>query len=56
MKQLIREDGTPAHLHGQSMMASAYHQRFYGGPPDADKIRNGKELIAEFIQTLESLG
>jgi hypothetical protein len=38
------------------MTASAYHQRFYGSPPEAEYIRAGKELMAEFIQTLESLG
>ena len=43
------------HIWGQYMMASAYHRRFYGSPPDAGKIRNGKELIAEFIRTLASL-
>ena len=54
--RLVHEEGAPMHIWGQYMMASAYHQRFYGGPPDADKIRNGKELIAEFIGTLERLG
>ena len=44
----------PPGLVGQYMMASTYHRRFYGNPPDAGKIRNGKELIAEFIRTLES--
>ena len=53
--RIIREEGAPPHLFGQYMMASAYHQRFYGGPPDADGIRYGKDLIAEFIRTLEGL-
>ncbi len=53
--RLIHEAGAPLHIWGQYMMASAYHRRFYGNPPDAGKIRNGKELIAEFIRTLESL-
>ena len=53
--RLIHEENAPMHIWGQYMMASAYHRRFYGGPPDAGKIRNGKELIAEFIRTLESL-
>ena len=54
--RLIREEGAPPHLFGQYMMATAYHQRFYGGPPNADGIRYGLEIIAEFVQTLESLG
>jgi uncharacterized protein (UPF0332 family) len=54
--RLIQEEGAPQHLFGQYMMASAYHQRFYGGAPPADGIRAGKEIIAEFIQTLETLG
>ena len=55
VKRLIREEGAPPHLYGQYMMATAFHQRFYGRPPVADRIRNGKDLIAEFIRTLESL-
>ncbi len=53
--RLIREEGASPHLRGQYYIASHYHQRFYGGPPDADGIRYGKEIIAEFIRTLESL-
>ena len=45
----------PPCIYGQCMVASHYHQRFYGGPPDADGIRYGKEIIAEFIRTLASL-
>lgn len=53
--RLIHEAGAPLPIWGQYMMASAYHRRFYGNPPDAGKIRNGKELIAEFIRILENL-
>ena len=53
--RIIREENASPHLFGQYMIASAYHRRFYGGPPDADGIRYGKEIIAEFIRTLESL-
>ena len=53
--RLVSEEGAPPHLFGQYMMASAYHRRFYGGPPPANGIRYGKEIIAEFIRTLESL-
>ena len=53
--RIVHEEGAPLDLWGQYFMASAYHQRFYGNPPDADKIRNGKTLIAEFIRTLENL-
>ena len=59
--RLIQEEGAPQHLFGQYMMASAYHQRFYGGAPPAAGIRAGKEFIMESLgvhpgQTLESLG
>ena len=53
--RLIREEGAPPHIEGQYYIASHYHQRFYGGPPDAESLRYGKSVIAEFIQTLESL-
>lgn len=55
MERLISEEGAPEHLFGQYMMASAYHQGFYAWPPSASGIRYGKEIIAEFIQALESL-
>ena len=53
--RLVREEGAPPHIEGQYYIASHYHQRFYGGPPDAGSIRYGKTVIAEFVQTLESL-
>ena len=55
IQRLIRDEGAPPHLWGQYMMASAYHQGFYAWPPPADAIRYGKDIIAEFIVTLESL-
>ena len=55
MTRLIDEEGAPQHLFGQYMMATAYHQRFYGGPPPAGGIRAGKVLIADFIRALENL-
>jgi uncharacterized protein (UPF0332 family) len=54
--RLVHEENAPRDLLIQYMTASAYHQRFYGSPPEAEYIRAGKELIAEFIQTLESVG
>ena len=54
--RLVRAEGAPAYLQGQYYIASYYHQRFYGGPPDAESIRYGKEVIGQFIRTLESLG
>ena len=54
--RLINEEGAPPHLRGQYYIASYFHQRFYGGPPPADGIRYGRDIIAEFIGTLESLG
>ena len=53
--RLVREEGAPIDLWIQYLTASAYHQRFYGGPPPADAIRVGKELIAQFIDALERL-
>ena len=53
--RLVNEENAPRDLLIQCMTASAYHQRFYGSPPEAEFIRAGQELIAEFIQTLESL-
>ena len=53
--RLVREEGAPMDLWLQYLTASAYHQRFYGGPPPAEAIRAGRELIAQFIATLESL-
>ncbi len=53
--RLIHEENAPRDLLIQYMTASAYHQRFYGSPPDAAYIRAGKELITEFVATLESL-
>ena len=55
VKRLIREEGAPPHLYGQYMMATAFHQRFYGAPSDAEGIGYGKETISEFIRTLERL-
>jgi hypothetical protein len=55
VERLIRDESAPQQLFGQYMIASAFHQRFYGDPPSADGIQYGKELIAEFVSTLESL-
>ena len=56
VERLIHEEGAPRHLFGQYMMASAFHQGFYAWPPPAYVIRYGRDIIAEFIATLESLG
>lgn len=49
-------EGAPAHLVGLYDLASRFHRGFYGDQPfTANQIRNGKQPIAEFIQTLESL-
>ena len=53
--RLVREEGAPMDIWIQYLTASAYHQRFYGGAPPAAAIQAGKELIAQFIETLESL-
>lgn len=54
--RLVHEENAPRYLLIQYMTASAYHQRFYGSPPEAAYILAGKDLIAEFIATLESPG
>ena len=54
--RLVHEENAPRDLLIQYMTASAYHQRFYSSPPEAAYILAGKDLIAEFIATLESLG
>ena len=53
--RLVHEERAPRDLLIQYITASAYHQRFYGAPPEAAYIQAGKELIAQFIETLESL-
>lgn len=53
--RLVHEEQAPRDLLIQYITASAYHQRFYGRPPAAAFIQSGKELIAQFIDTLESL-
>ena len=53
--RLVHEEHAPRDLLIQYITASAYHQRFCGGPPEAAYIEAGKELIAQFIATLESL-
>ena len=53
--RLVNEEFAPRDILIQYMTASAFHQRFYGNPASAIKIIAGKELIAEFIGTLESL-
>ena len=53
--QLIR-NGAPPYLLGQYLMASDFHQGFYGDREfSPSNIRFGKETVAEFIGTLESL-
>ena len=54
--RLVREEGAPGDLLIQYVTASAFHQRFYGRPLEAPYVRAGKELITQFIDTLESLG
>ena len=53
--RLVHEENAPGDLLIQYMTASAYHRRFYGSPPPEPYIRAGKELISQFIDTLESL-
>ena len=56
IRRLISEVGAPPHLLGQYGLASDFHIGFYGDLAfNADNIRYGKQPIAEFIRTLESL-
>lgn len=55
--RLVYEHGAPPHLLGQYAMASEFHAGFYGDRMfNADQIHYGKELIAQFVGALESLG
>ena len=50
------EHGAPPHLIGQYGLASEFHVGFYGDRRfTVGNIRAGKELMDDFIQTLESL-
>ena len=50
------EDGAPSHLIGQYNFASEFHVGFYGDRQfNPEQLRLAERLIAEFIQTLESL-
>ena len=56
IERLIAETHAPPHLSGQYKMASDFHVGFYGDRQfRTEHLRLGKALIAEFIQTLESL-
>ncbi len=53
--RLITEERAPPHLRGQYYIASGFHVGFYEGSFNAEHIIQGRALIAEFVQTLESL-
>ncbi len=53
--RLVDDEGAPRDLYTYYTSANWFHSRFYGGPPDASLIRNGKEDIAQFIRLLERL-
>ena len=49
-------EGAPPRLSGLYDLASRFHRGFYGDQPfTANQIYNGKEPVADFIQTLENL-
>ena len=54
--RLVMEEGAPPYLLGQYNIASRFHEGFYGRPFRENNIRNGREPVAEFVRTLESLG
>lgn len=54
--ECLIEDGAPSHLVGQYNFASELHVGFYGDRQfSPEQLHLAKALIAEFIQTLESL-
>ena len=56
IERLVTETGAPPHLAGQYRIASDFHVGFYGDLVfNTANIRAGKDLIAEFIRTLENL-
>lgn len=56
VERLVTEVGAPPYLSGQYKIASDFHIGFYGDLVfNAGNIRAGKELISEFVQTMESL-
>ena len=56
VERLIAETGAPPHLSGQYKIASDFHVGFYGDRQfRPEHLRLGRALIAEFVQSLESL-
>lgn len=53
--RLIDDEGAPAILLTHYGLANWFHPRFYGGPPDGNVIRRGKDQISDFIRLLENL-
>ncbi len=50
------DEGAPPHLNGQYMVTATFHVGFYGDWMfNADNIRAGKVLVAQFSQTLAAL-
>ena len=53
--RLVDDEGATPDLYTYYGLASWFHSRFYGGPPNANQIRHGKSKMAEFIRMLENL-
>ncbi|MCE2501593.1 MAG: hypothetical protein J4G13_12135 [Dehalococcoidia bacterium] len=53
--RLVDDEGAPPALYTYYALASWFHSRFYGGPPNANQIRHGKGEMASFIRLLENL-
>ena len=53
--RLVDDEGAPAILYTYYGLASWFHSRFYGGPPEESIIGHGKVQMAEFIRLLEDL-
>ena len=51
--RLVDDEGAPPILYTYYTSANWFHSRFYGGPPDASVIRNGKRDMGDFIRLLE---
>ena len=56
VERLVADAEAPPHISGQYKMASDFHQGFYGDRIfHGDQIRRAKDLVSDFIRTLERL-
>ncbi len=53
--RLVDDEGAPAILYTYYALASWFHSRFYGGPPEKSIVHHGKGQIADFTRLLADL-